>query len=374
MLTILVTFSTTQQAQINFVPLIAYYTTTFRTALPIRAVDYLALICLNSDLEPKSIGEIHTNACHESLRELCLETREFAALLGDIRSDGYRIPGAIEQRARIIRLTTTDQFLRFITAQAAAVANSRGQIADAVLLYHLCDDYDNVYAVLNRALADAVAVELGDEPLALQPLQPRSSNNNSDTASQSSQQPNSSLSLTQSTSSPVELAKNMKTLYENGTNIKALSSITDQNRKTLEVLLIMLDARAKIEAPPDQAHYLEGLEDLNRAEVLPLAAQGDISMIRQAATRFSALPQLVARCGGLTILWCVFAIGRERERLADNGSWEVAGMSGNDIVRLRNDLAQMARDLMVFAGLVRYKLPGRVYDLLTRAGGDVGGY
>lgn len=352
----------------------AYYTTTFRAALPIRAVDYLALICLNSDLEPKSIGETHTNACHECLRELCLETREFAALLGDIRSDGYRIPGAIEQRAKIIRLNTPDQFLRFITAQAAAVADSRGQIADAVLLYHLCDDYDNVYSVLNRALADAIAVELGDEPLSLQPLQPRSSGNGYDTASQSSHQPNSSLSLTQSTSSPVDLAKNIKSLYENGTHMKALGSISDQNRKTLEVLLIMLDARAKIEAPPDQAHYLRGLEELNRAEVLPLAAQGNISAVRQAATRFSSLPQLVARSGGLVILWCVFAIGKERERLADSGSWEVAGMAGNDIARLRNDLAQMARDLMVFAGLVRYKLPGRVYDLLTRAGGDVGSY
>ena len=27
---------------------------------------------------------------------------------------------------------------------------------------------------------------------------------------------------------------------------------------------------------------------------------------------------------------------------------------------------------MVFAGLVKYKLPGRVYDMLTRAGGEVG--
>lgn len=368
-----VTFTTTQQPQINFVPLMAHYTTTFRAALPVRAVDYLALICLNSDLTPKDIGEVHTNACHECLRELCLETREFAALLGDIRSDGYRIQGAIEQRARIIRLNTSDQFVRFITSQAAAVADSRGQIADAVLLYHLCDDYDNVYAVLNRALADAVAVELGDEPLSLEPLQPRSSMAANDTASQGSQA-NSSLSLTQSTSSPLELARNMKSLYENGTNSRALNAISNQNRQTLAILLTMLEARAKIEAPPNQADYLHALEELNAIDILPLSAGGDISIIRKVATRFSSWPQLVTRCGGLIILWCVYAIGKERERLADSSSWEVAGMPENEIVKLRNHLAQMARDLMVFAGLVRYKLPSRVYDLLTRAGGDVGGY
>jgi hypothetical protein len=33
-------------------------------------------------------------------------------------------------------------------------------------------------------------------------------------------------------------------------------------------------------------------------------------------------------------------------------------------------LGSMAKDLMVFAGLVKYKLPARTYDMLS----DVGGY
>lgn len=348
--------------------MIAYYTATFRIALPVQAVDYLALICLNSDL-PKPLGEIFTNACHESLRELCLETREFAALLGDIYNDGSRIPGAIERRASIIRLGNHEQFLRFITGQAAAVAESRGQTADAVLLYHLCDDYDNVITVLNRALADAVTVELGDEPMSLQPLKPRGSGSSSDTASQASQA-NSSLSLTQSTSSPLELARNMLNLYNS--NAMFFSKIKEINRGTCRILMTMLSARAKLEHPTNP-EYLRALEELNSLMILPLNAEGNISAIRQMASQFTDLPQLVTRCAGFIILWCVKAIGAQREIIAREGSWLAPGTE-SDSDQLRGQLDQMAKDLMVFAGLVRYKLPGRVYDLLTRAGGDVGSY
>ncbi|ERF69613.1 hypothetical protein EPUS_03605 [Endocarpon pusillum Z07020] len=114
------------------------------------------------------------SACHECLRQLCLETREFAQLLGDIRTDGSRIPGAIEQQGRLIKLDSHGDFLKAVTMQAAAIADERCQVADAVLLYHLCEDYDNVVRILNSALADAVTLDLGEAQMQLQPLKPRS--------------------------------------------------------------------------------------------------------------------------------------------------------------------------------------------------------
>lgn len=35
---------------------------------------------------------------------------------------------------------------------------------------------------------------------------------------------------------------------------------------------------------------------------------------------------------------------------------------------------QIAKDVGVFAGLIRYKLPGRVWEMLARVGGEVGVY
>jgi nuclear pore complex protein Nup93 len=364
-----VTFSTTQQPMINFVPLIAYHTGTFRTALPGPAVDYLSLLCLNSDLRPVSLGQVHTNACHECLRELCLETREFAKLLGDIRSDGTRLPGAIELRAKLIHLDTREEFLSSITRQSAAIADQRGQIADGVLLYHLCEDYDNVISVLNRALADAVTVDLGQAAMQLQPLKPRKSNGKSPGSSiTEGGGPQSSLSLTQSTSSPFELGKNMVELYNQ--NAAYFNKISSSNREISGALLRLLIIREHMEANPPR--YMTALEELNELGLLPLQAKGSIPMIRAAATAFGALPQVVARCAGVSVVWAVRAIGGERDRINREGRWE-AGFGG-DANEVKEQLGNMAKDLMVFAGLVKYKLPGRVYDMLTRAGADVGGF
>lgn len=37
-------------------------------------------------------------------------------------------------------------------------------------------------------------------------------------------------------------------------------------------------------------------------------------------------------------------------------------------------LLTMAKDLMVFAGLIRYRMPPRVFEVLARSGQDVGVY
>lgn len=365
----IVTYSTTQQPLLNFVPLLAYYTGAFRTALPVAAVDYLTLICINSDLQPASLGMVHTNACHECLRELCLETREFAKLLGDIRTDGTRIAGAIEIRAKLIKLDSREEFLRSITKQSAATADQRGQIADAVLLYHLCEDYDDVVSVLNRALADAVTLDLGDSPMQLQPLKPRRQDGKSESsASTQADEAQSSLSLTQSTSSPVELARNMISLYNK--NAAYVNKISTTNRETCGVLLKLVSARAHLEAKPPR--FMTALEELNNLDILPLSAGGSIPVIRSLATKFGSLSQLLARCIGVSVVWAVRAIGGERDNIVRNGRWEAS--YGGDAEGMKDQLGDMAKDLMVFAGLVKYKLPGRVYDMLTRAGGDVGGF
>ena len=361
------TKSTYDQWQINFVPLVAHYTATFRTALPVAAVDYLSLICLNSDLTPATLGKTQTKACHECLRELCLETREFAMLLGDIRSDGSRIPGAIEQRARLIKIESRDEFLKSITTQSAAVADQRGQISDAVLLYHLCEDYDNVVKVLNRALADAISLDLGETPMRLEPLKPRSDNENG-SPSTIQNGPRSSLSLTQSSASPVELARNMNALYN--TNASYFNKINNDNRQSLGALIRLLDVRAHLETDPPR--YMSALEQLNELDIIPLSANGSIPLIRNSASAFGTLPQLVARSVGVSIVWAVRAIGGERDKIIRHGSWETG--YGGDRDGLKDQLSSMAKDLMVFAGLVKYKLPARVYDALTRAGGDVGSY
>jgi nuclear pore complex protein Nup93 len=287
-------------------------------------------------------------------------------LLGDLLNDGSRLPGAIEQRARLIRITTRDEFLRSITTQSAAVADQRGQIADAVLLYHLCDDYENVVKVLNRSLADAITLDLGESPAQLQPLKPRQAESGSSSTAQNA--PASSLSLTRSSSSPVDLARDMISLYN--ANASYYNKIHQIERQTCTTLLSLLAIRADLEADPPR--YMTALEALNELNVIPLSAVGSIPVIRSAASAFGSLSPLLARCVGISVVWAVRAIGGERDKIVREGAWETG--FGGDRDGLKDQLASMAKDLMVFAGMVKYKLPARVFELLSKVGGDVGSY
>ncbi|OJJ46339.1 hypothetical protein ASPZODRAFT_132408 [Penicilliopsis zonata CBS 506.65] len=356
----ILSYTVKQYPQINFGYLITQYTQDFRTGFVEAAVDYFILICLNSDL-PGSIGKSHASVCHEALREFILETRSFAKLLGDIRSDGMRIKGAIEQRLGLIKLIDQEEFLKTITVQAAAVADDKGLTADAVLLYHLAEDYDRVIIIINRSLSDAAAVEIGGPAWKLQPLRPRTNEAPYDHGSGQLGQvePGSSLSLT-SVEDPVVLARNMISLYNS--NALYYQRIRQVNRDACGVLLRMMEAKTELEA----GKWTAALDAINELNILPLRAKGSVPYIRGAAQAFASLPQVISRNVGNVIMWSITCIGYERQRLA-SGAYE------NEITQsLADELLVMGKDLMVFAGMVKYKLQPRVYETLARAGAEIG--
>ncbi|KAF2133275.1 nuclear pore protein-like protein [Dothidotthia symphoricarpi CBS 119687] len=358
----ILTYTTRQQPQLNFGRVIGYYTSDFRSARADAAADYLVLICLNADL-PGEAGKQQAELCHEALRELVLETREFSTLLGDVRSNGQTTLGLIQERVPLLKLQGENGLLNTITREAAKMADDNGRTNDAVLLCHLAGEYDSVVAILNRALAEALSVELGQEPLRLEPLKPRLTP--ADIQQQQQQQASSlnssSLSML-GTDDPVELAQQVIALYNaNGLWWKKVSQI---NRDTLGVLFQLNNAKKTIES----RSYIEALDRIESLRVLPLSAHGNLSEIRASANNFSSYPPEIARNIGNVLLWCIGCCSRHREHL-------LSGQFDDPVRReLAEQLLQKAKDLMVFAGLIRYKLPPRVFETLAREGQDVGAY
>ncbi|KAL8707377.1 MAG: hypothetical protein Q9220_007601, partial [cf. Caloplaca sp. 1 TL-2023] len=282
----LLTHSTKELPQISFGRMLGYYTRDFRTSNLDAAVDYLVLICLNIDL-PGQAGKAQASLCHEALRELVLESREFAQLLGDIHSDGTRLKGTIEQRLPLIGLSDQEMFLRTVTIQAAAVADDNGRTTDAVLLYHLAEDYDAVISIVNRALSDSLAASLEEPERQLQPLKPRSQQQQGDDQTTATP-PNSSFSLT-AVSDPSTLARNMITLYDS--HPLSLLKILPRNRTTCGILLRL----ASIKSLTLSQQWVSALDIISSLSLLPLNAAGSIPDIRASAAATNQLPQLVAR-------------------------------------------------------------------------------
>lgn len=342
--------------------MIGYYTRDFRTGDAEAAVDYLALICINANL-PGELGKSQSALCHEALRELVLETREFAILLGDIHSDGSKIKGAIEQRLPILHIRDDEELIRTVTLQAARIADDSGRITDAVLLYHLADDYDNVISIINRAVSEAIGVDVGQEQPRLQPLKPRTQERDSQSSQQQHQQQGTSLSLT-SVDDPLTLAQNMISLYNS--NALYYQKIRPVNRDACAVLLQMAQARSLVAADK----WKEALDVINGLQLLPLHAHGSTSIIRSAATSFNSLPSPVSRNLGPLLLWTIQCIGNQRRVLLENG-YTVAGNERGTREQMVEEMATMAKDLMIFAGLVKYRLGERVWEAVVRGGEGV---
>ena len=315
--------------------------------------------------------------CHEALREFILETRDFAKLLGDIRGDGTRIKGVIEERLELIKFIDQEDFLKTITIQAAAVADDKGLTTDAVLLYHLAEDYDKVIQILNRTLSDAISVDLGATSLKLQPLKPRVTQQQQQEQAEPVE-PGSSLSLI-TVDDPVMLAKNMIGLYNS--NAMYYEKINLVNRESCGVLLRMMEAKEAIQEgnwtrgldvsvlifkfyPLLELTYLTQL--INLLHIFPLQARGSVSVIRSTAQAFSALPPVISRNAGHLIMWTITCIAHERERLT------TAAYENDMTATLVDNMLVAAKDLMVFAGMIKYKLPPRVYETLARFGGEMG--
>jgi nuclear pore complex protein Nup93 len=208
---------------------------------------------LNADL-PGEAGKQQASLCHEALRELVLETREFSTLLGDLRLNGNKVEGLIQERLPLINLADQAALIKNITQEAAKTADDNGRTNDAVLLCHLAEEYDAVVQLLNRALAEALSVELGQEPLRLEPLRQRAIDARSQADAQTAAtDPNSSLSLL-GTDDPVDLALRVMTLYDNDPRI--IAKVDQRVRDTLLVLYRLNEAKKLIEA----GQYMRGLD------------------------------------------------------------------------------------------------------------------
>ncbi|OAA66463.1 nuclear pore protein [Niveomyces insectorum RCEF 264] len=380
----LLSHNTRGQPQVNFARMVGYYTRDFRAANVAAAVDYLVLICLGDDAEsdptannnlgfaaggaaapplqpPRPKDQSAAAAlCYEALRELVLETREFSKLIGDIRPDGARIRGLIEERGPLIALDREQDFVRAITLQAARDADDGGRTTDAVLLYHLAGDYDTVVVIVSRALSEAIALEIGEEPMRLVPVKPRvGGEEDKAAASTPSAQAGSSLSLA-AIDDPVELARSMMAMYERDQMFR--QRIREENRIACSVLLQMSEIKGLVEA----RKWPQCLDKIRDLEILPLEAKGDPSAIRSCAARFSSLAQPVAINVPNLLMWTILCCTQQRQRLL-NGQF-----SGNESTSrmLADGLKQMCVDLTAYTSQLRYRFPPYLHEALARASAD----
>ncbi|KAG9236932.1 Nup93/Nic96-domain-containing protein [Amylocarpus encephaloides] len=341
----LLSWTTRENPQVNFGRMIAYYTRDFRAGNVAAAVDYLALLCLNQDI-PGQGGTSQVTLCHDALRELVLESREFALLLGDLRSTGERQKGLVEERTSLIGLSEADDFMKMITIQAASAADDNGRTTDAVLLYHLASEFDTVLNIINRTLGEYLAVPLGQQPLRLQPLKP---NTNPDDKSIRE----GAISLT-AIDDPVQLSKAMTSVYASAA-FKVNASVSRLNKIMIDIHNVQLQVEAQ--------QWIRVLDGLSALEILPVNARGDSNRIRRLVAKFASLSPCVTATLPNLLAWALMSISHARTNFI------ASQFTGNDAARqeLLRDLKQSTLDLTTYTSQLRYRFPAHLHEALARA-------
>ncbi|KAI0900906.1 Nup93/Nic96-domain-containing protein [Annulohypoxylon nitens] len=338
----LLSHDTRSRPQLSFGRMLGYYTRDFRAADVASAVDYLTLICLNADLGGEA-GRQQAELCHVALRELILESREFSKLIGDIRPDGHRITGLVEERASLIGLREEDDFVKAVTLQAARFADDNGRTTDAVF----------VITIVSRALSEAISLEIGEDPMRLMPVKPRSDGKDPEA------QPNSSLSLA-SIDDPIQLATTMMNIYSR--EAMFYTKIENKNQVACKILLKMSEIKNMVEG----SLWPEALDKIRALEILPLDANGDPAKIRHYAATFPGLAQTVSANVPNLLMWTITCCIRQRERLMSGQ------FSGNEGTRrmMCDDLKQISIDLTTYTSQLRYRFPPHLHEALARASAD----
>lgn len=317
-------------SSVNFARMVYRYYRVFAHSDPTEALQYIYLVCLNADA-PVPIGQEQVKKAHDYIRELVMETRAYSQLLGDVRSDGTKVPGAIERDLKLIHLRNDKEYLSSIVKTAAQRADQEKRFADTVLLYNLAEEYDSVIQVLNVALGTSLS----------QPSAP----------THEGVQAGQSVSFGMA-DDLVTSARGILDHYDRSAIV--LHRISKKARETCKILLRLKEAFAMQE----QNKLEDALSVIEQLNIIPL--DGDLVTIIRRAEEFKELDESILRNFDTVLLMTMNILYKIHAALKESPYGDASRQ------QKMNDIRKKARALMMYAGMLRYRLSGETYSHLTR--------
>ncbi|KAH9822442.1 Nup93/Nic96-domain-containing protein [Melampsora americana] len=321
---------------LNFARLIYRYTRLFSKAAPEIALQYLYLICLNSDVPPPSLGQQQVNLCHTYIGDLAVETASHEELLGDVRNDGTRVPGMIERDLTLIKLNDQRDYLETIVKQAAERAFRERRLRDSIRLFNIAEEYDKVIGVLNIELGNSLSQPIGS---------------NTDANMEDGTSKGATISLTASEDILV-VAKNIMEHYDRTNSISC--KISKKNRETCGLLLKL----KTILNLHEKGRNEQALGILDSIELLPTG--NDLVQIIRKSEQIKDLDESIMKNLDLIVLCGMNILFKVFNDLKDSPY----GDSGRQAKMA--EIKTKARAITTFAGMLRYRLSPDTYSQLSR--------
>jgi len=278
-----------------------------------EALQYIYCIPLSSD-QGDGVGREQLETAWDLIRRTIVLANTGPAweeLVGGFRADGTRFSGLIEQGATLLKLWDSKEFNEQILVRAARQAEENDRIAEAIKLYNLAGEYGTVVACLAQALGNSIASAQGDQALE-------------------------------------QTAGEILRHYER-TNKAA-----GKDREAVVRLLRIREAMVAKEAgrPEVALEVMEGLD------MVPL--DGDVAKITKRADEFKDLHEALQRNLHTYLVLVVDALAAAHQKVKNS-----VAPDATKKMQLAS-LRKKSRSLIMFAGMLKYRMSPDVYSYLAR--------
>ncbi|KAJ1673670.1 nuclear pore complex subunit [Spiromyces aspiralis] len=125
-------------------------------ALPADAIEYAVHYLITINTGGTTAAQHQAQLCQSAIIRVLYESREYAYFLGDILKDGSRKRGFLEQYYGLLGFKSKDEFVFGTTKQLADKSHKDGRLPDSVLLYNLAGQYNSVLKVMIKQLGEVL--------------------------------------------------------------------------------------------------------------------------------------------------------------------------------------------------------------------------
>ncbi|KAH7911827.1 Nup93/Nic96-domain-containing protein [Hygrophoropsis aurantiaca] len=282
-----------------------------------EALQYVYCVCLSAD-QGSGVGKENLESAWELTRRIIVLAHSGPAweeLVGGFRPDGTRFRGVIEQGAPLLQLQNTAQYNEQILAHAARDSEENDRIPEAIKLYNLAGDYSTVISCLAQALGNSLSQPAGE---------------------------NDKSGIVERTA--VDILKH----YE-----RTNRAVGKDRDAAVRLLRVREAINAKNAGRPDVT-----LEIMESTDLIPL--DGDVAKITRRAEEFRDLHDALQRNLQVYLPLTMDALAAVHQSIKNSAATE----STRQLTL--GSLRKKSRSLMIFAGILKYRMSPDVYSYLAR--------
>ncbi|KAJ4492800.1 Nup93/Nic96-domain-containing protein [Lentinula edodes] len=354
-----------------------------------EGLQYVYILPLSADQpSPPGVGREQLEAAWELVRRIIVMANGgpmWEELVGGVRGDGTRFPGVIPTHLPLLRLSLSSSSNTYPSPQALSSSSSFGpptlqtsdyksqillptassllsndRLTEAIKLYDLAGEYDTVVGCLAQALGNLVTSGSTTSGLGAGGM----------TWSATGDQQDRTKELEKT-------AREILTVYERlgrgtglGVSGSSGSNTGGKDRDACVKLLKILEASER----GRDGHVERALEIIESTALVPLdvattsgkESEVDVMKVTKKAEEFTLQHEALQRCLPVYLVLCMDALSGVASKIKSGGGVHAGEAQKHATLAI---LRKKSRALMVYAGLLKYRMSPEVYGYLAR--GDV---